>query len=397
MKRTLLAATLAVVSGHALAGYPVSVLSSVPVTTQVVPALTSIETTLAEILTTNTEIGSAITQASDKNSAVVSEGFQAQRSADNFGRETDRLEKARDSFTVPDSICSESASGVAKQVSNTAAAAQSSLASGSGITNSAIKTAVSSVPLLPAQEDYRSAAIHAKYCTSEEYALYGGTELCESTSSLPGGDTEIRSVLQGAGAVGKDPDLTFTDDQVDAAMAYLRNSTKHSVGRTLGKGEINTATGWRYQGLMTQYKAIQNAAMQPQLEMIADSKPNADTKTAIAEALQNASAKSYYDDTASSEAHSTGEMSSREFESFEVGRRYANTDYETDLQAMDGDNLIRELIRVQSLSNWIQLGIKNEIRESNILAGQALSLNADRTYQPKMEGLMSQISAGVAK
>jgi hypothetical protein len=392
MKRTLLAATLAVVSGHALAGYPVSVLSSVPVTTQVVPALTSIETTLAEILTTNTEIGSAITQASDKNSAVVSEGFQAQRSADNFGRETDRLEKARDSFTVPDSICSESASGVAKQVSNTAAAAQSSLASGSGITNSAIKTAVSSVPLLPAQEDYRSAAIHAKYCTSEEYALYGGTELCESTSSLPGGDTEIRSVLQGAGAVGKDPDLTFTDDQVDAAMAYLRNSTKHSVGRTLGKGEINTATGWRYQGLMTQYKAIQNAAMQPQLEMIADS-----TKTALAEALQNASAKSYYDDTASSEAQSTGEMSNREFESFEVGRRYANTDYETDLQAMDGDNLIRELIRVQSLSNWIQLGIKNEIRESNILAGQALSLNADRTYQPKMEGLMSQISAGVAK
>lgn len=396
MKIRFLAASLAVISGHAFA-YTVSVVSSVPVSTQVMPALTSIETTLAEILTTNTEIGSAITQASDKNTAVLSEGFQAQRQADNFGRETDRLEKARSSFTVPDSICSESASGVANQVNSTAAASQSSLASGSGITNSAIKTAVASAPLLPAQEDYRSAAIHAKYCTAEEYSLYGGTELCESTSSQPGGDTEIRSVLHGSGAVGKAPDLTFSNDQVDSAMAYLRNSAKHSAGRTLGKGEIKTATGWRYQGLMTQYKSIQSAAMQPQLEMIADSKPNADTREALAETLQNASAKSYYDDTASSEAKSSGEMSDRELESFEVGRRYANTAYETDLQAMDGDNLIRELIRVQSLSNWIQLGVKNELRESNILAGQALSLNADSTYQPKMSDLMSQISAGNAK
>lgn len=396
MKLKLIAASLAIVSGHAFA-LGVVVTSSVPITTTVAPALSSIEATLAEILTTNTEMGTAITQASDKNSTVLSEGFQSQRSADNFGRETNRLEKARDSFTVPDSICSESASGVAAQVGSTAAASESSLASGTGITNSAIKTAVSSVPLLPAQEDYRSAAIHAKYCTSEEYALYGGTDLCESTSSLPGGDTEIRSVLQGAGSVGKAPDLTFTDDQIDAAMAYMRNSAKHSVGRTLGKGEIKTATGWRYQGLMTQYKSIQNAAMQPQLEMIADSKPNADTKTALAEDLTNASAKSYYDATASTEAQSSGEMSDREFESFEVGRRYANTEYETDLQAMDGDNLVRELIRVQSLSNWIQLGIKNEIRESNIIAGQQLSMAADRTYQPKLEGLMTQISAGVAK
>jgi len=396
MKLKLLTVSLLGVSTHAFA-YPVTVVASTPITSQVVPALTSIETTLGEILTTDTEIGSAITQASDKNTAILNEGFQAQRQTDAFGRETDRLEKARASFTVPDSICSESASGVASQVGSSSAAMQSSLSSGSGISNSAIKTAVSSVPVLPAQEDYRSAAIHAKYCTSEEYAQYGGTELCQATSSLPGGDTEVRSVLQGAGSVGKTPDLTFTDDQVDAAMAYLRNSSKHSVGRTLGKGEIKTASGWRYQGLMTQYKSIQNAAMQPQLEMIADSKPNSDTKEALAESLENASAKSYYNDTASAEAQSSGEMSNREFESFEVGRRYANTEYETDLQQMDGDNLMRELIRVQSLSNWIQLGVKNEIRESNIIAGQALALTADKTYGPKMESLMSQISGGVAK
>lgn len=92
MKRKLIAASLAIVSGHAFA-LGVVVTSSVPITTTVGPALTSIEATLAEILTTNTEMGTAITQASDKNSTVLSEGFQSQRSADNFGRETNRLEK----------------------------------------------------------------------------------------------------------------------------------------------------------------------------------------------------------------------------------------------------------------------------------------------------------------
>ncbi|WP_181944807.1 conjugal transfer protein TraW, partial [Klebsiella pneumoniae] len=111
MRLKILAATLTVMCGQAFAGYPVSVISSVPITSQVVPQLTTMQTTLAEILTTNTEIGSAITQASDKNTATLTEGFQAQRQADNFGRETERLEKARASFTVPDSICSESASG----------------------------------------------------------------------------------------------------------------------------------------------------------------------------------------------------------------------------------------------------------------------------------------------
>ncbi|HHR8116719.1 TPA: conjugal transfer protein TraW, partial [Klebsiella pneumoniae] len=79
------------------------------------------------------------------------------------------------------------------------------------------------------------------------------------------------------------------------------------------------------------------------------------------------------------------------------GRRYANTDYQEDLQAMDGDNLMRELIRVQSLSNYLQLGIKNQLRESNIIAGQQLALAADREYRPQLQALMQEISGGVAK
>nr|WP_260630658.1 conjugal transfer protein TraW [Pseudomonas syringae]UVN18234.1 hypothetical protein pPsy0462b_00089 [Pseudomonas syringae] len=84
---------------------------------------------------------------------------------------------------------------------------------------------------------------------------------------------------------------------------------------------------------MTQYKAIQSAATQPQLDIIAASQANPATQEALQEALQNPSAAEYFASTGSQQAQRTGVMSEREFEAFEVGRRYANTAYETDLQA----------------------------------------------------------------
>jgi hypothetical protein len=89
-------------------------------------------------------------------------------------------------------------------------------------------------------------------------------------------------------------------------------------------------------------------------------------------------------------------MSEREFEAFEVGRRYANTAYETDLQQMSGDNLIREMVRVQSLGNWLELSIKNEQRKANIIAGQQLALAADAKYVPQLQELSGKMSSGVS-
>jgi hypothetical protein len=203
-------------------------------------------------------------------------------------------------------------------------------------------------------------------------------------------------LLDGAGQPGKSPELTFTQAQTDAAMAYMSNSARHDAGRSPGKGEIQTATGQEYQGLLTQYKAIQSAAVQPQLDMVAASQPLDATRDALTEARQAPSAESYYQQTASAQAKQTGEMSEREFEAFEVGRRYANTAWNTDLQAMSGDNLTREVARQQSLGNWLALGIKNELRQQNIIAGQQLALAAKADYAPQLQALSSQMSAGVS-
>ena len=374
---------------------PTAEVSSVPVTTQIMPAMTLLQTTLGEILTTETQIGTAIVQASDKQVTVITEAARAQREADIFGRQTERLERARAQYTVADSICSESTSGVAATVGKVSRGKASQLATGAGVSSAVVRNTIASQPVAPRQGGYRSAAMHAAYCTASEAAQYGGTDLCPQVSSLPGGDIEMRSLIDGAGAVGKAPDLTFNQDQVDAGMAYMKNSARHDGGRVPGKGDIQSATGREYQGLMTQYKAIQSAATQPQLDMIAASQANTATKDALQEALQSPSATEYFASTGSQEAQRTGVMSEREFEAFEVGRRYANTAYETDLQAMSGENLTRELVRVQSLGNWLQLGLKNDQRQANIIAGQQLALAADAKYVPQLQELGSKMSSGV--
>ncbi len=374
---------------------PVAVVSSVPVTAQIMPSMIELQATLGEILTTETQIGTAIVQASDKQVAVIAESAHAQREADIFGRQTERLERAREQYSVADSICSESASGVAASVANVSRAQASQLATGAGVSNAVVRKTIASEPVASRQGGYRSAAMHAAYCTPSEAAQYGGTDLCPQVSSLPGGDTEMRSLLDGAGAVGKAPDLTFNQHQVDAGMAYMKNSARHDGGRVPGKGEIQSATGREYQGLMTQYKAIQSAATQPQLDMIAASQANPATREALQEALQSPSAAEYFASMGSPEAQRSGVMSERELEAFEVGRRYANTAYETDLQAMSADNLTRELVRVQSLNNWLQLGLKNDQRQANIIAGQQLALAADAKYVPQLQSLGATMSAGV--
>lgn len=394
-RRLLAVCVLTGLSPQALS-FPAEVTSSIPVTTEVMPALQTMQVTLAEILAAEQETGTAVVQASDKTTTAITEAARTQREAENFNRQADRLEKARASYSVPDSICSESASGSATQVSQATRAAVSKLAGGGGVSSAAVRETLASLPTSSRQGGYRSALIHAAYCTAEEAKLYGGTSLCPGVSQLPGGDTEVRSLFDGAGQPGKDAELTFTQAQTDAAMGYVNNSARLDPGRTPGKGEIQTATGQEYQGLLTQYKAMQSAAMQPQLEMVAASQPQEATRDVIAEARQAPSAESYYQETASSQAKATGTMSEREFESFEVGRRYANTAWVTDLQGMDGDNLTREMARQQSLANWLAYGIKNELRQANIIAGQQLALAAKAAYAPQLQALTFQLSAGVS-
>ena len=347
----------------------VNVNSSVPITTQVLPEMATIQATLVEILQMQQATGTAITQNADKLGALINQDGQATRQQMIFNNETQRLEEARQSFSVPDSICSDSASGVAAQSKSASGSAASKLSSGKGVSSSAVRKRISTASEEQARDAYDGANVHAAYCTAAEYERFGGTGICPAVSNLPGGDSQVRSIYGGAGPEGQAPALSWSQEQIDAAMAYMKNTARPSAGRTPGKGEVNTVTGRTYVGLLNEYNGIIDAASEPQLSLIADSKTSETTRDALKEALQSPSAAQYFDNVASPEAKAKGYMSQREFESFEAGRRYANTAYLSDLQQMDGDNLMRELIRTTAQMNWQLNDIKELLRKGNVIDG----------------------------
>ncbi|CAI2036832.1 Uncharacterised protein [Serratia fonticola] len=397
MRKSVLTACIGglVLSAFQASAYTVNVNSSIPITTEVVPQLSTANATLGSILSTGQQIGGAISSGNDKIAAMIQQSTENMQQYTTYAQQAQNLETARRSYTVPETICSESASGQASQIARQAGAKQASLSRGGGVSNSSIKKALSSKPDAPEKDQFTTADIHRKYCTQEDADAWGS--MCNGVSDLPGGDKQIRSLLGGAGAEDKVPDLTFTQEQTDAAMMYLKNSSRRSVGRALKKGEVKTDSGLQYIGMMTEHDAIQSAAEQPQLAMVAASQPNEATKDVLAETLQAPSSKAWYDQNASAEAKRTGTMSLREFESFEVNRRYANTDYLTDLQEMDGDNLMRESIRVQSLQNALLLGIKQQLQENAILSGQQLSLSSAQYYEPRLAQKLQQAAAGATR
>ncbi|MFP8464900.1 conjugal transfer protein TraW [Enterobacter hormaechei] len=375
----------------------VNVNSSVPITTQVLPEMATIQATLVEILQMQQATGTAITQNADKLGALINQDGQATRQQMIFNNETQRLEEARQSFSVPDSICSDSASGVAAQSKNASGSAASKLSSGKGVSSSAVRKRISTASEEQARDAYDGANVHAAYCTAAEYERFGGTGICPAVSNLPGGDSQVRSIYGGAGPEGQAPELSWSQEQIDAAMAYMKNTARPSAGRTPGKGEVNTVTGRTYVGLLNEYNGIIDAASEPQLSLIADSKTSETTRDALKEALQSPSAAQYFDNVASPEAKAKGYMSQREFESFEAGRRYANTAYLSDLQQMDGDNLMRELIRTTAQMNWQLNDIKELLRKGNVIDGQLLAAFARQSYAPRLKQLESAMNQGAAK
>lgn len=354
--------------------------------------LAAVNTLNASVVAMNTSvtnllynIGLAVNQNGQKMASTVEATAKAQREFDTVQQTNRRLEDARQRYDVPVSICAESGSGGANQIADFATTSRSGLRAGGGapVGNRAIGQAINAPAVSQAIDASRAAKIHAGYCDTDDHAAYGGAQVCPAIStSMPGADKRFDSMEIGAGPNGKKPDLTFSLEQTDAARMYVQNAVRRSVGPQLHKIEADTAAGAQYIGLMNQYNAIVSAAAAPLEQRIADSQPNPVTKELLKEALKSASANTYYALVASAHAKSAGTMSAREFEGFEVGRRYANTAYQSDLQAMAGDNLLRELIRVSTLNNWLLLSMKNELQKGTIINGMALSSQARQEFEP---------------
>jgi hypothetical protein len=331
------------------------------------------------------KVGTAVNQNGTKIANTVETASRAQREFATAQERNRRSEDARQRYFVAASICSEATSGGAAQVTAGAGSVKAGLRSqgGAAIANAAIAQAVNTPPVPQEIDASRAAKIHAQFCDADDHAAYGGAKACPAISTtMPGADKRLDSLWLGAGPNGKAPELTFSQEQIDAAMMYVQNGVRRSIGPQLRKGEADTVAGAQYVGLLTQYQAVVSAAADPLERQIAESTASESTKALLQEALNSPSAKAYYQQTASPKARAAATMSAREFQAFEVGRRYANTEYQNDLQAMAGDNLLREQVRVSALTNWLLLGMKDEIRNGNILQGLQLASSARQEFEP---------------
>lgn len=339
-------------------------------------------------------IGSAINSNGSKIVNTIDQTSKSQREFEVYRDKNRKISEAKKKHEIPTNICSESGSGGAGQVINSSTSEKGSFRPGGGgqISDKEIATAINNPAPTQQIDSMRAANIHAKFCDNDDFNAYGGTTLCPNVSSMPGADKRIDTLLYGAGSDGKAPDLTFEQDQIDASAMYIQNSVRRSVGQQLKKGQAETRAGAEYLGLYLQYSSIISAASDPQEQLLADSIPNEETKKLLEEVKQSESAEKYFDLTASKYAKANGVMSTREFMNFEVGRRYANVEYQADLQSMSGENLTRELIRVNTLNAWLLLKTKEQIEKNNILTGQMLASQARQEFEPKISAKQREIS-----
>lgn len=389
-----LAAALFLISTPSYAAWPVSVVASVPMTqfvmTQWTPFVTNLEITL-------NNLGAAINSSAQQVTSAIESSSESERNLAVKQAANERLYQARKATRVPSSICVESASGGASLASSEATRNRTSIeGGGGGASLETLNKASNQLVNGPAQSTdiaaLQTANSTSEFCSPAAAASYEGTTVCPSVNSdMPAADKRVASVLVGAGPYGKTDDGTFTQKQADVARLYVKNATRRNVGPQLKKGEAETSAGKTYIGMQTQYQSIVSAAEQPAIKAIADRMPVPGTKQFISDALETPSAQSYWDATASDTAKNTGTVSYYELEKFEVGRRYGNIAYAQDLQGMSGDNLIRELIRVQSLNAQLNMGLKHQLEQLSIINGQQLASTARDEYEPILKAQLKQV------
>lgn len=377
----------------AFAVYPVSDTETHQLLNQINAEIASAASATDSLLV---DIGTTINEGDGKVANTVQAASEAQRQMNIEQERTSRDQDARIAYEMPENICSESGSAGASEIASAAAASRSALRPGGRghISSSKIAKVIQRAAAAPEADANSSALVHAQYCDSDDYDAYGGSKACPSVNnSMPGADKRLDSVLTGAGKDGKAPDLTFSQDQTDAAMMYIQNSIRRSVAPQLSKQQASTPLGIEYVGLMNQFNSILSAAAAPQEQSVADRQPVDATVQLLKESLVSPSAQSFYNETASAQAKSTGKMSYAEFEQFETGRRYANVQYQNDLQAMTSENLQREQIRVTALNNWLLLELKRDLETGNIIAGQQLAANARDEFGPILQQKLHAVKA----
>jgi hypothetical protein len=265
---------------------------------------------------------------------------------------------------------------------------------------------VSSAPLSKALSSFApsveasrraSTSIHeATYCNANEVAL--GYPGC-STSAMPDGDANADSLYTGAGMPGKDVDLTFTTQEIEAARAYERMSVDPEPPQYVTKAEANTEVGKLYIAMQKAYQANVSSAENTINNLVAARAPFPGSAQLINDINSSSdSAEQYYNANASPVAKSTGTMSLAELEEFEAGRRWRNPYWQIEMGAVaDPTKLAREQLYTSAFMADITYQNFQRSQHIEVLLGQLLAMLERTNERPALDAQLQRVHATNAK
>lgn len=363
---------------------------------EITTAITSLGTTLqTALMEIDNDVGAI--GAKQAGSSVMAANTQREMTAqvqqqneiDNTLRETE----------LPLDPCATSGSNYAMQAVHSVNTTASNYRPGGNAT-------VSSAPLSKALSSYApsleasrraSTAIHeATYCNANEVAL--GYPGC-STSSMPDGDANADSLYSGAGTPGKDVDLTFTSQEIEAARAYERMSINPEPPQYITKAEANTEVGKLYIAMLKAYQANVSSAENTLNNLIAARAPFPGSAQLIQDINSSSdSAAQYFNANASPVAKSTGTMSLAELEDFEAGRRWRNPYWQIEMGAVaDPTKLAREQLYTTAFMADMTYQNFQRSQRMEVLLGQILAVLERTSERPVLEAQLQRVHATNAR
>ncbi|MGN6232421.1 MAG: conjugal transfer protein TraW [Trinickia sp.] len=344
-------------------------------------------------------IDSDIEAIGGKNSATSTMASNTQREMTAQTQQQGEIDSTLQETELPLDPCATSTSNYAMQAVHSVNTTASSYRPGGG-------APVSSTPLQKALNSYTpsveasrraSTAIHeASYCNANEVAL--GYPGC-SPSSMPDGDASADSLYSGAGMPGKDVDLTFTPQEIEAARAYERMSIDPEPPQYITRAEAGTEVGKLYIAMQKAYMANVTSAQNTLNTMIASRAPFPGSAQLISDINASSdSAQRYFNANASPVAKSTGTMSLAELEDFEAGRRWRNPYWQIEMGAVaDPTKLAREQLYTTAFMADMAYQSFQRSQHMEVLLSQILAVMERTGERPMLEAQLQRVHATNAR
>lgn len=231
-------------------------------------------------------------------------------------------------------------------------------------------------------EAYASGKVRAQSCT------WAGTSPAVS-SGLPDADIRSSTIFDGAQSVADNGkiSLTFSEKQLAAATAYVRNLSAPVQLRDLTKIEVQTDEGRRYLALRDSYQARVDLAMRPVEEWVSNRSPYPAT-IPILKAMQDgggAAAKylAQHLPKAAPEWKSTG-VSLHHLQYLDAARRYDNPEWLKEIGAADEVTLQREQLLISAQMASLMSKNLMESQKTNALLGAVYQASLNKDFMPDL-------------